>query len=128
MPEGALKTYRRLLGYLRPHRGMFAVGVLGMALFAATDAGWAAFVKFFLDGTFVDRDPRMIWVVPVTLVGLFIVRGIADYLQTYCPGFVGRHVVKRLRAEIFERYVHLPVTYFDRNASGALLSRLTYNT
>ena len=39
MPADALQTYRRLLGYLRPHRGMFMVGVLGMTIFAATDAG-----------------------------------------------------------------------------------------
>jgi subfamily B ATP-binding cassette protein MsbA len=128
MPAGALQTYRRLLGYLRPHRGMFAIGVAGMVLFAATDAGWAAFVKFFLDGTFVDRDPRMVWLVPVGLVGLFIVRGFADFLQTYCPGYVGRHIVKTLRGEIFDRYLNLPVTYFDRNSSGVLLSRLTFNT
>ncbi|HET9692858.1 MAG TPA: ABC transporter transmembrane domain-containing protein, partial [Steroidobacteraceae bacterium] len=128
MPAGALQTYRRLLGYLRPHKGMFAVGVLGMTMFAATDAGWAAFVKFFLDGTFVNKDPRMVWLVPVALVGLFIVRGIADFMQTYCPGYVGRRVVKTLRGQIFDRYVHLPVAYFDRNPSGLLLSKLTYNT
>ena len=128
MPEGALQTYRRLLAYLRPHRGMFAVGVLGMVLFAATDAAWAAFVKFFLDGTFVDKDPRMVWLVPLALVGLFILRGAADFLQTYCPGHVGRHVVKTLRGQIFDRYLHLPVTYFDHNSSGVLLSRLTFNT
>ena len=75
MPEGALQTYKRLLGYLRPHKAMFAVGVVGMTIFAATDAGWAAFVKFFLDGTFVDKDPRMVWLVPVALVGLFVLRG-----------------------------------------------------
>jgi subfamily B ATP-binding cassette protein MsbA len=128
MPAGAMQTYRRLLGYLRPHKGMFAVGVLGMTLFAATDAGWAAFVKFFLDGTFVDRDPRMVWLVPVALVGLFILRGVSDFMQTYCPGYVGRRVVKTLRAQIFDRFVHLPVAYFDRNPSGMLLSKLTYNT
>jgi len=128
MPEGALQTYRRLLGYLRPHRGTFAIGVFGMVLFAATDAGWAAFVKFFLDGTFVEKDPRMVWLVPVGLVGLFIVRGFADFLQTYCPGYVGRHIVKTLRGEIFDRYLNLPVTYFDHNSSGVLLSRLTFNT
>ncbi len=128
MPQGALQTYRRLLGYLRPHRGMFAVGVLGMVLFAATDAGWAAFVKFFLDGTFVDKDPRMVWLVPVALVGLFIVRGFADFMQTYCPGHVGRHIVKTLRGQIFDRYLNLPVTFFDRSSSGVLLSRLTFNT
>ena len=49
-------------------------------------------------------------------------------MQTYCPGFVGRHIVKTLRGQIFDRYVHLPVSYFDTNPSGVLLSKLTYNT
>jgi subfamily B ATP-binding cassette protein MsbA len=128
MPEGALQTYKRLLTYLRPHKTMFGVGVLGMTMFAATDAGWAGFVKFFLDGTFVAKDPRMVWLVPIALVLLFIVRGIGDFLQTYCPGFVGRKIVKTLRGEIFNRYVRLPISYFDQNASGTLLSKLTYNT
>ncbi|RPI13029.1 MAG: lipid A export permease/ATP-binding protein MsbA [Lysobacterales bacterium] len=128
LPPDALKTYRRLLGYLRPHRGMFSVGVVGMVIFAATDAGWAAFVKFFLDGTFVDRDPRMVWLVPTAIVALFVVRGVGDFMQTYCPGHVGRHIIKTLRGQIFDRYLHLPVTYFDRSSSGVLLSRLTFNT
>ena len=128
MPSGALVTYRRLLGYLRPHIRIFLFGVLGMVLFAATDAGWAAFVKFFLDGTFVNKDPRMVWLVPCTLVGLFLLRGFADFLQTYCPGFVGRKIVKTMRGQIFDRYLHLPVAFFDRQASGMLLSRLTFNT
>ncbi len=128
MPAGAMQTYRRLITYLRPHRGMFALGVVGMVIFAATDAGWAAFAKFFLDGTFVEKDPRMVWVVPLALVGLFMMRGVGDFMQTYCPGYVGRHIVKTLRSQIFDRYLHLPVGYFDHEASGVLLSRLTYNT
>jgi len=70
----------------------------------------------------------MVWLVPVALVGLFVLRGVGDFMQTYCPGFVGRHIVKTLRGQIFERYVHLPVSYFDTNTSGVLLSKLTYNT
>ena len=128
MPEGAVQTYKRLLTYLRPHKAMFAVGVLGMTIFAATDAAWAAFVKFFLDGTFVQKDPRMVSIVPFALIGLFLMRGVGDFLQTYCPGFVGRKIVKTLRAEIFDCYVNLPIAYFDQNASGVLLSKLTYNT
>jgi subfamily B ATP-binding cassette protein MsbA len=128
MPSGALQTYRRLLTYVRPHKTAFLIGVVGMAVFAATDAAWAAFVKFFLDGTFVDKDPRLVWMVPLLLVGLFVVRGASDFVQTYYPGYVGRMVVKTLRAQLFDRYVTLPIAYFDRNASGALLSRLTFNT
>ena len=77
------------------------VGVLGMVMSAASDAGWAGFIKFFLDGTFVDKDPRMTWLVPVTLIGLFVFRGMGDFLQTYCPGYVGRHIVKTMRAQLF---------------------------
>jgi len=128
MPPDALATYRRLLRYLRPHLKIFMVGVLGMTIFAATDAGWAAFLKYFLDGTFVDKDPRMVWIVPVMLVVLFMLRGVGDFLQTYYPGFVGRKIVKTMRSEIFSRYLYLPVSFFDRQASGMLLSRLTYNT
>ncbi len=128
LKPGALKTYRRLLGYLREHRAMFMVGVLGMVISAASDAGWAGFIKFFLDGTFVNKDPRMVWLVPVTLIVLFVFRGIGDFLQTYYPGYVGRHIVKKLRAQLFDSYLHLPISFFDREGSGALLSRLTYNT
>jgi len=128
LTEDALKTYLRLLGYVRPHLGMFLLGVGGMTLFAATDAGWAWFIKVFLDGTFVEKDPRMVWLVPIALVGLFVLRGLGDLVQVYCPGYVGRQIIKRLRADIFNHFLTLPISYFDRNSSGVLLSRLTYNT
>ena len=46
----AAKVYRRLLGYARPHRGMFMIGVLGMLLFAATDGAFVFFVQKFVKG------------------------------------------------------------------------------
>jgi len=121
-------TYRRLLSYLRPHRGVFALGVLGAMLFSATMVSFAGFAKVFGDGTFENRDPRTILWLPLALVGLFLLRGLGDFTQTYCMGYVGRQVVKRLRGQIFERVLHLPVSYFDRSSSGVLLSRLTFNT
>ncbi len=128
LSQDSLRTYRRLLGYIGPHKGMFAVGVLGMIMFACTAAAWAVFTKVFLDGTFLEQDERMIWFVPVALVTLFIVRGAGDFMQTYFPGYVGRQIVKRLRRQIFDHFLHLPVSFFDRSAAGKLLSRLTYNT
>ena len=128
LTQDALQTYLRLLTYLKPHIGMFLLGVFGMTLFAATEAAWAWFIKFFLDGTFVDKDERMMTLVPLALIGLFVVRGIGDFIQVYAPGHVGRHIVKQMRAQIFDHFLNLPVAYFDRNSSGMLLSRLTYNT
>lgn len=126
--QDAWRTYLRLLGYVRPHLGMFMLGVVGMGLFAATNAAWAVFTREFVQGTFFDRDPRMILYVPIALIGLFAVRGTGDFMQTYFPGYVGRQIVKRLRDQVFAHYLNLPIAYFDRNPSGVLLSRLTYNT
>ncbi len=121
-------VYRRLLRYVRPHLGTFMIGVVGMTLFASTDAALAWFVKYFFDGTFVKPDPRMLWTVPLGAVGLFTLRGIGDYVGNYFPGSVGRHVVMKLRQELYARYLRLPVSYYDQAATGAMLSRLTYNT
>lgn len=128
LPVDAWQTYKRLLAYLRPHRGMFALGMLGATVFSISMVSFTAFAKVFGDGTFENRDPRTIVWLPIALVGIFFLRGLGDFTQTYCMGFVGRHIVKRLRGQIFERMVHLPVGYYDRNSSSVLLSRLTYNT
>ncbi|HEY7638914.1 MAG TPA: lipid A export permease/ATP-binding protein MsbA [Steroidobacteraceae bacterium] len=128
LTPGAWHTYRRLLSYVRPHRPMFLLGILGATLFAATMVSFAGFAKEFGDGTFEHRDPRTIVVLPVALIVLFALRGLGDFVQTYCMGYVGRQVVKRLRTQIFERMMLLPIGYYDRNSSSVLLSRLTYNT
>ena len=126
--DGALRAYRRLLGYLRPYRGRFILGILGGVLFSATMASFALLAKKFGDGTFTHQDPRTIVWVPLALVGLFILRGLGDFIQTYFMGYVGRQIVSQLRREVFRRILQLPIGYFDRSSSGALLSRLTYNT
>jgi subfamily B ATP-binding cassette protein MsbA len=127
LTASGLQTYVRLLGYARPHWAMFLVGVVGMVLYAAVDTGFAVLVKKFLDGAFVERDPRMLVYVPAGIIVLFLVRGVGDYLSVYAPGWVGRQVIKAIRRDVFAHYLQLPVSYFDRNGVAQLLSRLTYN-
>jgi ATP-binding cassette, subfamily B, bacterial MsbA len=125
---GGLRAYRRLLGYLAPYRGRFALGMLGGALFAATMVSFGLFMKKFGDGTLVNRDPRTITWVPLALVGLFFFRGIGDFIQTYFMGYVSRRIVNQLRQDVFRHVLTLPLGYFDRHSSATLLSRLTYNS
>jgi ATP-binding cassette, subfamily B, bacterial MsbA len=126
--SGALHTYRRLLGYLAPHRWRFLLGMLGGVLFSATMVAFAPFAKYVIGDTFIHQDPRSITWVPLALVGLFTLRGIGDFTQTYFMGYVGRQIVAQLRADVYRHVLQLPVGYFDRNSSPALLSRLTYNS
>jgi ATP-binding cassette, subfamily B, bacterial MsbA len=119
--------YRRLLKYAKPYAGVFFIGVLGSILFAASNASLAYLVKKFLNGAFMVKNPDVLWQVPVGVVVLFTLRGIGDYVQSYFPSWVGRQVIKGLRADVFSHYLRLPTAYLDRQQSGHLLSKLTNN-
>jgi subfamily B ATP-binding cassette protein MsbA len=123
-----VSIYRRLLGYLQPFARPFCFGILGGVLFAASQSAFLWFLKVFLDGTFFEHDRRMLALVPVGIVVLFAIRGLGDFVQTYYMSVVGRGVVKNLRSQLFDRFVRLPVSYFDETPAGTMLSRLTFNT
>jgi ATP-binding cassette, subfamily B, bacterial MsbA len=126
-PIDAKGVYRRLLGYARPHLGMFLIGVVGMALFAATGPAFAWLVQNFVDLGFVKKDPRVLWLVPLGAPLLFLLRGVGDYVGVYFPGYVSRQIIKAMRRDLFRQYLHFPAKYYDRESSGAMLSRLTFN-
>jgi subfamily B ATP-binding cassette protein MsbA len=126
-PIDAKRVYRRLLGYARPHLGMFMVGVVGMALFAATGPAFAWLVQNFVDLGFVKKDPSVLWLVPLGAPLLFLLRGLGDYVGVYFPGYVSRQIIKALRRDLFRQYLRFPAKYYDRESSGAMLSRLTFN-
>ncbi|MCL4315914.1 MAG: lipid A export permease/ATP-binding protein MsbA [Gammaproteobacteria bacterium] len=126
-PVAGVKVYRRLLSYVRPYWRAFLVSVLAMALFAATDTGFAAIMKPLLDGSFVARDADAIRYVPLMLIGLFVLRGITGFLSDYCVNWVGRNVVRDVRRAMFEQLLRLPASFYDATSSGQLLSKLTYD-
>jgi subfamily B ATP-binding cassette protein MsbA len=122
-----LATYVRLLGYLKPYRLVFALGTLGGLMYAAAMASFGPFAKRFTDGTLVHADPRTIAWLPIALVAVLFVRSLGDFTQTYFTGYVSRRIVARIRQQIFDKVNRLPIAYFDRHASGTILSRLTFN-
>jgi ATP-binding cassette, subfamily B, bacterial MsbA len=122
-----LQTYRRLLTYLRPHRLHFAMGVLGGVVYSLAMVSFPGMAKVFGD-TLKHPDPAAVVWMPLVLILIFFCRGLGDFTQTYFMGYVGRQIVKRIRGEIFSSTLRLPVSYFDRSSSAAMLSQLTYNT
>jgi len=122
-----LQTYRRLLTYLRPHRPQFALGVLGGVVYSLAMVSFPGMAKVFGD-TLKHPEPGAVVWMPLLLILIFFCRGLGDFTQTYFMGYVGRQIVKRIRGEIFSSTLRLPVSYFDRSSSAAMLSQLTYNT
>jgi len=122
-----MAVYRRLLGYTRPYWPVFLLASLGMVLAAATQVGFMSLVKPLLDGTFIDRDPAVIRWIPWAIVGLFLMRGISEFISSFGMSWIGRRVIKALRGELFDHLLKLPASFYDRMSSGQLIARLTYH-
>lgn len=123
----AKQLYRRLLTYVRPYWFAFIAAILAMVVYAGTEAGLAAFTKPLLDGTFIEKDTQTIRLMPLFLIGLFIVRGIANFFTTYGLGWIARNVIMNLRTEMFDRLITLPSGFYDQQNSGQLMSKLIYD-
>jgi subfamily B ATP-binding cassette protein MsbA len=124
----ARSVYRRLLGYARPHLGMYMLGVLGMVLYAGSDLITINFIRTYLrDVLTLQRNARVLSLLPLGVIVIFLVRGVGDYLANYFPSWVGRQVIKAMRSDLFAQYLRLPTAVYDRESTGAMLTRLTYN-
>lgn len=123
----AIQLYKRLLKYVKPYWVGFVAVVFSMVIYAATETGMAALMKPLMDGSFVERDPDIIKLMPLALIAIFIVRGFSDFFTTYGLGWISRNVIKTLREEMFNKLIVLPSTFFDHSTSGQLMSKLLYD-
>lgn len=124
---GGKEAYRRLLVYVIPHWKMFIISVIGMAIFSGTDAAVAWLMKPLLDEGFIARDVDVIRLTALGLVGIFLVRIFVGIISTYCMSWVGRRVIKDLRAKMFDHILSLPTAYYDQSSTGNILSKMTFD-
>ena len=121
------QLYLRLLGHVRPYWRVFALSLLALVVTAATEPAVAALFKPLLDESFVSKDPTgLVWM-PLALVGLFLLRGLSGYAADMAMAWVAGKLVFDLRQLMFERLLTLPTPFYDQHASGALISKVTYD-
>jgi subfamily B ATP-binding cassette protein MsbA len=121
------ELYLRLLGYVQPHWRIFALCVLTMVVYAATDPVMPALIKPFLEGDYLTSMTWRARMFPLFIVLLFLARGALNFVSTVTLSWVAQRVMADLRADMFRKLVQLPASYFDAVSSGELLSKLTFN-
>jgi subfamily B ATP-binding cassette protein MsbA len=119
--------YLRLLRYVLPYRKIFLFSLLGTVAFAATEPAMPALMKPLLDETFVSKNTDTLVTLPLLLILLFAVRGIASFISGYGMKWVATRVVMDLRREMFNKLQTLPIHYFDNHSSGNIISKHTFN-
>jgi len=134
----SVRIYLRLLTYLKPFVGLFAVSLLGFMIFASSQPLMATVLKFFVDGL-MDPDGAVmggvpmfsgmhfLYAVPLLLISIALWQGIGSFLGSYYLARVSLGLVDHLRRALFDNLLQLPNHYFDQHNSGHLVSRITYN-
>ena len=119
--------YLRLLKYLQPHWKVFGTAVFCMAATAATEPAFPAIMKYLLDNGFQTKDPKMVWLIPISIVCLFLIRSIFVFCTGYLMMWLSSRLVTDLRRDLFAKLILLPSNYFEGQSAGKLISQLVYD-
>ncbi len=125
--QSSAATFRRLLSYLKPYRAGFVVAIIGMIGYASVDIFFLSKFDQFIDRGIASRDSDYLVLASFVVVLLFVLRGLFNYVASYCLNWSGTHIVKDLRQQLFNQMMALPVSYHDKHSTGELISRITYD-
>ncbi|MBZ0333758.1 lipid A export permease/ATP-binding protein MsbA [Marinobacter sp. AL4B] len=125
-PAGSWTTYKRLLAYVKPFWLAFSLAVFGNVLYAAASTGMAAAMEYVITAIENPTSQNRVLLTGL-IVGVFALRGVGTFFSQYFISYVGRNVINALRNDVFDRMMTLPSRYFDENAAGRLVSKLTFN-
>jgi subfamily B ATP-binding cassette protein MsbA len=121
------QLYKRLLTYVVPHRLVFLVSVFGYFIFALTSVATAQWLGWTVDA--IESENYETWRIlsPVLCVVIVMIRGIGGFLGSYSIAHVSNHLVHKLRYQVLDHLMVLPVNYFDKSTAGRLVSKVTYD-
>jgi subfamily B ATP-binding cassette protein MsbA len=127
MNKADMRLYCRLLTYLKPHKWRMGASIIAMLGVSAITALLAYLVKPVLDDVFFAKRESMLYLLPPLVVVLYLIKGALSYTHNYQMSYIGNATVTRLRDQLFASLQRQPLSFFDGEATGVLMSRLTYD-
>ncbi|UTM56195.1 lipid A ABC transporter ATP-binding protein/permease MsbA [Photobacterium sp. CCB-ST2H9] len=124
-------TFKRLWPSISLYKTGLIAAVIALVVNAASDALMLSMIKPLMDESFGGLnsvESNFLAMMPFYLLGLMLVRGLSGFVSTYCLSWVSGNVVMNMRRQVFNHFMKMPVSFFDKESSGALLSRITYDS
>ena len=120
-----MNLYLRILKYVKPYKHILAAALLCTVLAAAGNLYLPWIIKDMVDKVLSEKDSMMLNLIALSIVVIFIARGIFYYGQNYLMSYVGQHVVIDIRAEVFKKLQRLSMAFYDKNKTGTIMSYVT---
>ncbi|MDC9580271.1 lipid A ABC transporter ATP-binding protein/permease MsbA [Xenorhabdus sp. PR6a] len=122
------QTFRRLWPIITPFKVGLLVAAVALVMNAAGDTLMLSLLKPLLDEGFGKADMSVLKWMPLVVIGLMLLRGISGFVSSYCISWVSGKVVMQMRRRLFNHMMGMPVSFFDQQSTGTLLSRITYDS
>ena len=103
------------------------IAVVGMTATALIEGGLVLLLEPLMDEALVAQNLTTAMWLPIAFVTIFVLRGISGFATEASLGWIGRSVISSLRRDVFRKFLTLPTKFFDKQTTGPLLSRMTYN-
>ena len=120
-----MDIFKRLIVLARPHTGKFTAAMFCMLVVGALTSTLAFLVKPALDDIFMKKDAAMLKWIPLTIIAIYLVKGVCTYAQTMLMNFIGQRVVTDLRNRLYRQIQRQSLSFFTKNPTGVLMSRIT---
>lgn len=121
------RMYLRLLRYLRPYRLRFGVAVACTIVVGGLNAYPAYLVQHVINDILISRRSEVVFLICLSLLVVYLVKGGAAYLQNYFMYWVGQRVVMDVRNELHRHFINLPLRFFEAKTTGELMSKVIYD-
>ena len=123
----AFDLYKRLLRSTSIYKGVFVLAIIGMIVHAITDTSFAAIIKPLLDGSFIEKDPEFIQLMPILIILIFVFRGLGSFMSSYGMAYVGRSLIRDIRRQMFDKILTRSSSMYDESVTGKLVSKITFD-
>ena len=120
-----MNVFKRILKLARPHIPKFLLAMLCMLAVGTTTSALAFLVKPALDEIFLNKNASMLKWIPIVIIAIYFIKGACSYGQTILMSFIGQRVVTDLRGELYNHIQLQPLSFFTKNSTGILMSRIT---
>ncbi|WDE13393.1 lipid A export permease/ATP-binding protein MsbA [Thalassomonas haliotis] len=122
------QNFKRLLSFAKPYKLGFVAAIIGMLGYAGIDVYFLSKLQPLIDEGLTGENLDFMKWAPLFIIGCFLIRGLCHFVGNYCLAWVGNHVVADLRQKLFEHIMAMPVPYHDKESTGTLISKLTFDT
>jgi subfamily B ATP-binding cassette protein MsbA len=117
-------TFRRILSLLSPYKSRLLLVLVAMSITAATEPAVAAMMKLLLDKGFSEARSFSLWLVPLFVVGVFVIRGLSTFTTTYLMSAISGRLISTLRQQMFRRLLDVPLDFYRDNSTGKIINAM----